>query len=90
VKRLIGLRVSTLNRLVLYREKAKNYWKLGWFLVGLGWWAETLVQLLQLASAYDLRFSSLSPNVHILFQLFHVDNLMACLTLAKHHIEGKS
>jgi hypothetical protein len=55
VKRLIGLRVSTLNRLVLYREKAENYWKLGCFLLGLGWWAETLVQLLQLASAYDLR-----------------------------------
>jgi hypothetical protein len=94
VKRLIGLRVSTLNRLVLYREKTENYYKFDWFLLGLGWWAEALMQLvqqlLQLVFAYDIRFSSLSPNLHMPFRLFHVENLLACLRLVKHHIEGKS
>jgi hypothetical protein len=78
------------KQVVLHREKAENYCKLGWYLFGLDWWAETLMQLFRLVFTYDLRFSSLSPNVHMPFRLFHVENLLACLTLAKHHIEGKS
>jgi hypothetical protein len=54
VKRYIRLWVSPPTRLIFWEERANVYCKSNWSPVGLGWWAETLVQraqqMLQLVS----------------------------------------